>query len=115
MVERPVCCMYIAAIVWIFIKKSENINWIYQDVNKQPINIFNNSNFPEESIYADDYDNITTNFEVKRNFNKVVKNILLEDNLKINENKTEHTTFTKEKIKVMNIHVNKWMIWNYVY
>ena len=37
-------------------------------LTSQPINICNNSNFPKESIYADDYDNITTNFEVKRKF-----------------------------------------------
>ena len=37
-------------------------------LTSQPINICNNSIFPKESIYADDYDNITTNFEVKRKF-----------------------------------------------
>ena len=44
-----------------------------------------NEEYPEEMIYADDYDNITTEIEKKRIFKIKVKGILGDDNLLVNE------------------------------
>ena len=52
---------------------------------------------PEEVIYADDYDSITDNIFQRTKFNKIVKNILEEDNLLVNETKTEHTTLVRNR------------------
>ena len=57
------------------------------------------SSLPQETIYADDVDFITTEKEKQHNLSKYVKEILLEENLKVNESKTEETILER-KIKV---------------
>ena len=52
---------------------------------------------PSEMIYADDYDNLTTNRKQKQIFKKMVKDILGEDNLMVNEDKTEDTVLKRYK------------------
>ena len=52
---------------------------------------------PDEAIYADDYDQITTSTERDTKFANISKEILAEDNLKVNESKTEFTTMKREK------------------
>ena len=53
--------------------------------------------YPEEMIYADDYDSITTNLEQKEKFKSNVKEILDRDNLLVNEDKTEDTVLRRGK------------------
>ena len=55
--------------------------------------------FPQEAIYADDADFITTDKQKQEDLKSHIKDILLEDNLKVNESKTEETTLER-KIKV---------------
>ena len=50
---------------------------------------------PDELIYADDADFLTTDLQRDIKLNRIVKNVLLEDNLKVNETKTEHTTIER--------------------
>ena len=50
---------------------------------------------PEEIIYADDADFLTDDLNHKEMINEIVKKTLLEDNLKVNEEKTEHTTLVR--------------------
>ena len=52
---------------------------------------------PDEAIYADDYDQITASTERDTKFANIAKEILAEDNLKVNESKTEFTTMKREK------------------
>ena len=48
---------------------------------------------PDEVIYADDCDFITNTKERKNKLISTVTESLLEDNLIVNDTKTEHTTF----------------------
>jgi hypothetical protein len=50
---------------------------------------------PEECIYADDADFVTTEERTKIKLNNMVKDILSEDNLQVNETKTEHTVIER--------------------
>ena len=54
---------------------------------------------PDETIYADDADFLTTNMKKDAELNRIVQNILIEDNLKVNETKTEHTTIVRKERK----------------
>jgi hypothetical protein len=60
-------------------------------------NITMEEEYPEEMIYADDYDNLTTDIEKKRIFKSKVKGVLGEDNLFVNEDKTEDTILRRNK------------------
>ena len=51
---------------------------------------------PNELIYADDADFLTNDVQKDRKLNRIVKDVLLEDNLKVNETKTEHTTIERK-------------------
>ena len=51
---------------------------------------------PIELIYADDADFLTNNVQKDRKLNCIVKEVLLEVNLKVNETKTEHTTIERK-------------------
>ena len=53
--------------------------------------------YPEEMIYADDYDNVTTEPEKKELFKSKAKEVLGKDNLLVNEDKTEETTIRRAK------------------
>ena len=55
---------------------------------------------PGEATYADDGDFLTEDEEKKNLLNNIVKDILLEDNLVVNENKTEHTIIVRCKNKI---------------
>ena len=61
---------------------------------------------PEEIIYADDADFLTSNIERKEKINEIIKYMLLEDNLKVKESKTEYTTLVRENVKKENIKTN---------
>jgi hypothetical protein len=63
--------------------------------------------FPEEIIYADDYDNITDDANKKRIFKENVKDILGEDNLGVNEDKTEDTILKRGKHDRRNKQTNE--------
>ena len=52
---------------------------------------------PEESTYADDADFMTTEESTKNKLNNIVKDTLLEDNLVVNDTKTEHTIIERGK------------------
>ena len=52
---------------------------------------------PTESIYADDADFMTTDENTNDKLNNMVKDVLLEDNLIVNETKTEHTIIERGK------------------
>ena len=54
---------------------------------------------PDETIYADDADFLTTNMKKDAELNRIVKNILFEDNLKVNETKTENTMIVRTERK----------------
>ena len=54
-------------------------------------NITSKTNLPEEDIYADDADFITIDEQRRKRLQNIVGSTLLEDNLKVNETKTEHT------------------------
>ena len=53
--------------------------------------------YPEEMIYADDYDHLTNKIEKKRLFKGNVKEMLGRDNLLVNEDKTEDTVLKRNK------------------
>ena len=55
------------------------------------------ADLPQEMVYADDYDNITTELEKRYIFKTQVKEILERDNLLVNETKTEETTIRRNK------------------
>ena len=50
-------------------------------------------------IYADDYDYITKDLNKNNRFIKIVKDILVVDNLKVNETKTENTKYERNDKK----------------
>jgi exonuclease III len=52
---------------------------------------------PEECIYADDYDFITDTIEQRDKLNNIVRDILLEENLLVNESKTENIIVERHK------------------
>ena len=54
---------------------------------------------PDETIYAEDANFLTTNMKKGAELNRIVKNILIEDNLKVNETKTENTTIVRKERK----------------
>ena len=60
-------------------------------------NITMEEDYPEEMIYADDYDNLTTDLQQKEMFKSKVKEILERDNLLVNEDKTEDTVLRRGK------------------
>ena len=74
---------------------------------RRECNITMKEEYPEEMIYADDYDNITTEIEKKRIFKIEVKGILGEDNLLVNEDKTEDTTLRRNKHDPKNKNKNE--------
>ncbi len=53
------------------------------------------SSLPGEVIYADDYDHITDNKDKRDRFKHVMKTILREKNLHVNEDKTEDTVLKR--------------------
>ena len=57
---------------------------------------------PEEIIYADDADFLTDKTEKKKKLNAIIKETLLEENLKVNDDKTEHTTLIRRNVKKDN-------------
>ena len=61
------------------------------------VQIGNDSDLPEEMIYADDYDHLTENKRKKELFRKEVKGILGERNLNVNDDKTEETVLKRNK------------------
>ena len=56
-----------------------------------------NMELPEEMIYADDYDHITLDDEVRKQFLDKTPPILRRHNLDVNEDKTESTTLRRQK------------------
>ena len=52
---------------------------------------------PEESTYADDTDFMTTEESTKNKLNSIVKDVLMEDNLSVNDTKTEHRIIERGK------------------
>ena len=56
----------------------------------------------DEIIYADDADFLTDNKDKNNRINRIVKDFLLEDNLKINEDKTEHTVLVRKNVERNN-------------
>ena len=63
--------------------------------------------FPEEIIYADDYDNITDNINKKKVFKEKAKGILGRDSLGVNEDKTEDTILKRGKHDRKNKQTNE--------
>ena len=57
---------------------------------REQTNITTTEDCPEEIIYADDYDHLTEELEKKKVFKDKVKGVLAEDNLDVNETKTEN-------------------------
>ena len=55
------------------------------------------SNLPDELIYADDCDFENDDPEINKKINEIVASTLKLDNLKVNESKTEHIIFRREK------------------
>ena len=53
------------------------------------------TSLPEEMIYADDCDFLTEDEKVKRYINTQTPDILLQDNLLVNTDKTENTTLKR--------------------
>ena len=66
--------------------KHKNQNFLFKNT-QEPL--------PEECIYADDADFVTTEERTKIKLNNMVKDILSEDNLQVNETKTEHTVIER--------------------
>ena len=64
---------------------------------REECNITMEEEYPEEMIYADDYDNITTELQKKEIFKLNVKEILGRDNLLVNEDKTEESVLRRNK------------------
>ena len=56
-----------------------------------------NQTLPEEFIYADDYDNITTDTNKQKLFKEKAPDILRKHNLDVNDEKTEETTLKRNK------------------
>ena len=56
-----------------------------------------NMELPEEMIYADDYDNVTTDINKRNRFLNKAPDILRRHNLKVNEEKTEQTELRRHK------------------
>ncbi len=52
---------------------------------------------PEEFIYADDYDNLTTDTDKQKRFKDKTPDILREHNLNVNDDKTEETLLKRNK------------------
>ena len=50
---------------------------------------------PQEAIYADNADFITDDKQKQEDLKSYIKDILLEENLKVNESRTEETTMRK--------------------
>ena len=55
------------------------------------------SPIPDEAIYADDVDFISEDVNNQVKVKSKVKDILLEENLKVNETKTEETVLERKK------------------
>ena len=70
-------------------------------------NITLEEDYPEEMIYADDYDNVTTEPEKKQLFKSKAKEVLARDNLLVNETKTEETTLKRNKHDRKNKQTNE--------
>ena len=58
-------------------------------------------------IYADDYDNVTTDPEKKEVFKSRAKEIMGRDNLLVNEDKTEETSIKRAKHDRKNMEKNE--------
>ena len=63
--------------------------------------------YPEEMIYADDYDHLTEELDKKRIFKGKVKDLLGKDNLLVNEDKTEDTILRRNKHDRKNKQTNE--------
>jgi hypothetical protein len=70
-------------------------------------NITLTEDYPEEMIYADDYDHLTEELEKKRIFKAEVKPLLGRDNLLVNEDKTEDTVLRRNKHDRKNKQTNE--------
>ena len=55
------------------------------------------SSIPNEAIYADDADFITDDEYKRQKLNQIVPDLLAQENLKVNNSKTEHTTIERKK------------------
>ena len=74
------------------LKYDNNQTWSEHSYSKS-----SSSKIPfNEIIYADDFDHITDDLIEKKHFDNIVKDTLLEDNLLVNEDKTEHTTLQRK-------------------
>ena len=62
---------------------------------------------PEEMIYADDYDHLTTEERKQKQFIEQAPNILRKYNLDVNETKTEKTTLQRHKHDKKNKSTNE--------
>ena len=60
--------------------------------------ITSKTNLPAEAIYADDADFITIDEQRRTMLQNIVGSTLLEDNLKVNETKKEHTIIYRGEI-----------------
>ena len=56
-----------------------------------------NMEMPEEMIYADDYDNLTTDINKRDKFLEKAPNLLRNENLKVNDGKTEKSVLKRFK------------------
>ena len=74
---------------------------------REQTNITTTEDCPEEMIYADDYDHLTEELEKKKVFKDKVKGILAEDNLDVNETKTEDTILRRNKHDRKNKQTNE--------
>ena len=76
------------------VRAAINTNFIIQDHSyANPVE----ATFPEEVIYADDFDSITDNLAKRNQFKDIIKETLEIDNLQVNESKTEYTTIVRNK------------------
>ena len=66
-----------------------------------------NQTLPEEMIYADDYDNITTNPDKQKLFKDKAPDILRKHNLDVNNDKTEETILKRQKHDKKNKQTNE--------
>ena len=62
---------------------------------------------PEEFIYADDYDNITSDKKKQQQFKEKTPNILRGHNLMVNDDKTEETILKRSKLDRKNETTNE--------
>ena len=74
---------------------------------RQKTNTTMTEDYPEEMIYADDYDHLTEELEKKRLFKGKVKELLGKDNLLVNEDKTEDTILRRNKHDRKNKQTNE--------